>query len=108
MNCFKILNFVACGPEQYFHFFFSHIESTQSSKLSASSIPLTVMVLLLSWVSAFLPPVFVSLLVTHAGWSLSWYCRPYLAVMLYGIPALVGLALVHCLLRWFYTSKVLV
>lgn len=78
------------------------------SKLSPLSIPLTTLVLLLSWVFAFLPPVLVSLIVTHADRSLSWYCRPYLGAMLYGIPALMGLMLVHCLLRMLYISKVII
>ena len=63
-------------------------------------------ILILSWVVGMIFPVALSLVVTYAGHSLSWYCRPYLLIPLYAAPSLFGIGFVHFITRRLLESKV--
>lgn len=62
-------------------------------------------ILILSWVVGIIFPVALSLVVTYAGHSLSWYCRPYLLIPLYAAPSLFGIGFVHFITRRLLESK---
>ena len=76
----------------------------QQSSLSA--LLFSMLVLLLSWLVGIATPVVLSLLLTYAGQSMTWYCHPYLLLPLYAAPSLLGIGLVHVAARRRLLTKV--
>ena len=76
----------------------------QQSSLSA--LLFSMLVLLLSWLVGIATPVVLSLLLTYAGQSMTWYCHPYLLLPLYAAPSLLGIGLVHVVARRRLLAKV--
>ncbi|KAL9950991.1 hypothetical protein ACROYT_G043577 [Oculina patagonica] len=72
---------------------------------SLSDLFTSLLVLLLSWVVGIAVPVTIGLLLTYTGHSLTWYCRPYLLLVLYAAPSLFGVGFVHFLARRSLLSK---
>ena len=60
---------------------------------------ISLFILLLSWIVGTSFSVAVGVLLTYSGHSLTWYCRPYLLLALYTAPSLLGIGLVHFLIK---------
>ena len=77
-----------------------------TSSLSFTNLLVSMFVLVLSWIVGIIFPVALSIILTHARRSLSWFCRPYLLIPLYAIPSLLGIGFVHFITRRLLESKV--
>lgn len=60
--------------------------------------------LLLSWIAGLLFPLAVATILTVSGYSLTWFCKPYLIVGLFVAPVLLGIGSVHCLTKQVNTT----
>ncbi len=69
-------------------------------KPNLMSFIVTTSAVVVSWIVAIIFALVEAYILTKLGRSLSWYNKPWFAVVLYGIPALIGLILAHHLMRY--------
>ncbi|KAK3709030.1 hypothetical protein QZH41_014908 [Actinostola sp. cb2023] len=73
--------------------------NTEVIKSSGKCLVTSLGVLVLSWIAGLVLPLSVAILLTKAGHSLTWFCRPYLLIGLFVAPTVLGLCSVHCLAK---------
>ena len=102
-SCFQlaVVQIIIIMLSQCFLFYFlAHFSSSLTDLFTS------LLTLVLSWLVGIAFPAVLSLLLTYTGHSLTWYCRPYLLVPLFGAPALFGIGFVHYIARRSLVSKV--
>eukprot|EP00794_Sanderia_malayensis_P013703 gene13703-15130_t len=83
--CFLVFNFFG--------------QDTTPEKPTFVSLTIATFGVLASWVTAIVFALIKGYTLTTLGRSLSWYNKPWFVVILYGLPAMIGLILVHKLTR---------
>jgi len=68
---------------------------TSIEHFSVASIFLAILTIVLSYVAAVAFAMAVAMFLTKIGYVLSWYSRPTETILLYGLPALVGMMFAH-------------
>ncbi|XP_066015724.1 endoplasmic reticulum metallopeptidase 1-like isoform X2 [Pocillopora verrucosa] len=100
---------VLCLMKKFLHFLAKRTIFEEGKVLRLSSgvgdLIISLFILLLSWIVGTSFSVAVGVLLTYSGHSLTWYCQPYLILALYTAPSLLGIGLVHFVIKKSIVAK---
>ncbi|XP_015755678.1 PREDICTED: endoplasmic reticulum metallopeptidase 1-like isoform X2 [Acropora digitifera] len=106
INMLTVLVVILCTVKKFIGFPSKKRNPKEAApSLSFTNLLVSVLILVLSWIVGIIFPVTLSIIVTHARRSLSWFCRPYLLIPLYAFPSLLGIGFVHFITRRVLESK---